>query len=263
MPGRDQYEELIVTSLILIGALLLIVVMVVGIMLFYQKKKFQHRQMIADLEKRFSEALLKSQLEIQEETFNRISQEIHDNVGQMLSLAKVQISIMTESKDWKGEALEEVKQNIGKAMNDLRDIAKSLSSDRIRTLSVHGAVCTEAERINRSGVLFVKVEIAGRERDIVENKKLILFRIIQESMQNIIKHSGASEALIRFDYNDRELTTCIQDNGKGFQIGEPMMDSVGLGLSNIRTRAILAGGNSTIESKPNFGTAVKIDMPYE
>jgi signal transduction histidine kinase len=215
------------------------------------------------MQKRFSEELLKSQLEMQEETFNRISQEIHDNVGQVMSLAKVQINIMTESNDMNREMLNDVKVNIGKAMTDLRDIARSLSSDRIRTIGVHTAALSEAERLNKSGIIQIDVEVEGQEQKMQEDKKLILFRIIQESIQNIIKHAKASETVIQFQYESDHLLTRITDNGSGFDPQERMMLNSGLGLSNITTRAMLAGGNSQIQSAPGQGTCITINMPYE
>jgi signal transduction histidine kinase len=211
----------------------------------------------------YKNELLKAQLEIQEQTFNNISQEIHDNVGQILSLAKVQINIMNESETMSREMLNEVKENVGKAMTDLRDIAKSLSSERIRSLSVHNAVSNEAERINKSGISQVTIAIEGEEKKMNEQKKLILFRIIQESLQNSIKHANASRIEIQFHYNTGSLQVIIKDNGKGFDTEEAIKNNSGLGLLNIKTRAALTGGSSTIDSILNEGTTVNITIPYE
>jgi two-component system NarL family sensor kinase len=264
MPQVDNYNnEVLADSLAGIMIFFIIICTVVVILLLYQRKKARHQQQIGDMKKRFSEELLKSQLEMQEETFNRISQEIHDNVGQVMSLAKVQVNIMTESNDMNKDMLNDVKLNIGKAMTDLRDIARSLSSDRIRSISVHTAALTEAERLNKSGIIHINVEVEGQERKMREDKKLILFRIIQESIQNIIKHAKASETTIRFSYNADEVETVIRDNGQGFDIDEATSRSSGLGLSNIKTRAMLAGGRSRIESRLETGTTIIINMPYE
>jgi len=263
MPAADKYDEILIVILTGIIIFFVITAMVVFIMLFYQKKKLKHRQTIDEMQKRFSEELLKAQLEIQEETFNRISQEIHDNVGQVMSLARVQINIMTESNDIQREMLFHVKDNIKKAMTDLRDIAGSLSSQRIRAVSIHSSTMGEAERINKTGIIHVEVDVEGQEKKLKEEKKLILFRIIQESIQNIIKHAHASETMILFRYDAHELRTCIQDNGKGFNIEEALIRGSGLGLSNIRTRATLAGGSSHFESTPDKGTTIIINMPYE
>jgi signal transduction histidine kinase len=263
MPNTDKYNEIaiaVTTGVIIFFA---ITSMVVFILMFYQKKKFLHKKELTDMGKKFSEELLKTQLEIQEQTFNDISQEIHDNVGQILSLAKVQISIMTESDNMSREMLNDVKNNVGKAMSDLRDIAKSLSSERIKTLTIHSAVFNEAERIGKSGIIRIQVNVEGQQREMNQQKKLVLFRIIQESMQNIIKHANASEIAISFNYAADKLQTVIKDNGKGFELSDALQNSTGLGLANIKSRALIAGGRSFIESVPNTGTTITINMPYE
>jgi two-component system NarL family sensor kinase len=260
MDNLSQEVTLIVISsaflLFLAGAIIILI-------LSYQKRQQQYLREKQELKAVFEKELLRTQLEIQEQTFNDISQEIHDNVGQILSLAKVQINIMNESENMSKEMLNEVKENVGKAMSDLRDIAKSLSSERIRAVSIHSSVANEAERINKSGVGSLHVSVDGEERKMDEHKKLILFRIIQESLQNSIKHANASQIDIAFAYLPEELVVTIKDNGKGFDAEEAIQKNSGLGLMNIKTRASLAGGSSSIESRLNKGTTIKINMPYE
>ncbi|MBS1738566.1 MAG: hypothetical protein JSS98_18440, partial [Bacteroidetes bacterium] len=189
--SQPEYE--IITGIIVATLVFIIIGFFIVILIaFINQRKKKHIEEKATLQLKFQQELLHSQLEIQEQTFNNISQEIHDNVGQILSLAKVQINIMNESETMSKEMLNEVKENVGKAMSDLRDIAKSLSSERIRSLSMHSAISNEAERINKSGVSQISVSVEGEEKKMNEQKKLILFRIIQESLQNSIKHANAS-----------------------------------------------------------------------
>lgn len=226
-----------------------------------RKKKFILEKQT--LEATFNEQLLTSQLEIQEQTFNNISQEIHDNVGQILSLAKVQINIIAEGGEMNPAMLNDVKRNISKAMTDLRDIAKSLNNERIKSLAIHIAVFNEAERISKSGIIAVKTNVDGEQKEMNHQKKLVLFRIVQESMQNIIKHAHATEIVISFHYGPDMLCTIIKDNGRGFEVPDALQNSNGLGLANIKSRALIAGGKSLVESAPNSGTTITINMPYE
>jgi len=254
-----------IVSLILSGtiALLILGFFIITFLFFYSNRHKKHLREKQEMEIKFQNALLQSQLEIQEQTFNNISQEIHDNVGQILSLAKVQINIMNESETMSKEMLNEVKENVGKAMTDLRDIAKSLSSERIRSLSIHTTVTNEVERINKSGTSQVAVTVEGEEKKMNEQKKLILFRIIQESLQNSIKHANASLINIFFHYLSDTLQVTITDNGKGFDTEEALKNNSGLGLLNIKTRAALTGGTSAIDSILNEGTTININIPYE
>jgi two-component system NarL family sensor kinase len=229
----------------------------------YNDRKRKHLEEKKKMHQEFENQLLHSQIEIQEQTFNYISQEIHDNVGQILSLAKVQINIMNESEDINKGMLEDVKENVSKAMTDLRDIAKSLSSERIRALGIYETLINEAERINKSGILQVELLLLGSEQKMNEQKKLILFRIIQESLQNSIKHANASKVDICFNYQPENLQVSINDNGNGFDITKTSEKNAGLGLLNIKTRAALTGGSSSITSELNKGTSITINIPYE
>ena len=229
----------------------------------YNDRKRKHLEEKKIMSREFEKQLLQSQLEIQEQTFSYISQEIHDNVGQILSLAKVQINIMNESESMSKDLLNEVKENVGKAMTDLRDISKSLSSERIRTLGIYETVCREAEQINKSGITQVNVAVQGNEKKMDEQKKLILFRIIQESLQNSIKHANASEINILFNYLAENLEVTVTDNGKGFDLEDALKKNAGIGLLNIKTRASLTGGASSIASEVNKGTTIITNIPYE
>jgi signal transduction histidine kinase len=159
--------------------------------------------------------------------------------------------------------LHDVRENIGKAMTDLRDLARSMSSDRIRSCSLHDTLYQEADRINKLGIIRTEVAVEGEVREIGPQKKLILFRIIQESIQNCIKHAEASVIWIVFFYCKDAIQISIRDNGKGFDPEVVMQNGSGLGLGNIRTRVHLTGGSYTIKSILQEGTYITLTIPYE
>jgi len=263
MPVKDQYNEIFIAIIAGIIVFLVITGMVVFILLFYQKKKFQHRQQLTDMQHRFSEELFKSQLEIQEHTFNQISSEIHDNVGQILSLAKVQVNMLLQQTPGDKEMLYGIRDNIGKSISDLRNIAKSLNSDLVNTQSVHAAVEEEAARIHKTGILQVSVLVEGEEATLQNQKKLILYRIVQESLQNVLKHAAANRVDIVFTYAASTLQIVIADDGAGFDVPRAMQYKSGLGLFNIEKRSQVAGGSCSIESWPGKGTRIAITVPYD
>ena len=210
----------------------------------------------------FEKQLLESKLEIQEQTFDMISQEIHDNVGQILSLAKVQLGILEQKQFVDEELLGNVKESIRLAMTELRDIAKSLSSERVQLLSLQDSINQEIRRINRSGFISVSADIQGKERSIPDQQKLIAFRIVQEGLQNIIKHAGATEVKVSSIYQEEYLSITIFDNGIGFDPEKEMEKKEGLGLQNIIRRAAMVGGKADIFSKPGQGTTLQIQLAY-
>jgi hypothetical protein len=121
----------------------------------------------------------------------------------------------------------------------------------------------EASRINKTGIIRVEVLARGCVREIEPQKKLILFRIIQEGIQNCIKHAEATRIAILFRYEVDAIYVSIQDNGKGFDVNADFRNSGGLGLKNIRTRAHLTGGTYCINSVLQEGTQIDLTIPYE
>lgn len=256
----DRYQEIlavIITVVVLFMALLCVLVL---IMFNQQRRKFRHAAEKRSLSEAYQKQLLQARLEMQEETFDSISREIHDNVGQLLSLAKVQLNIAEQNDAADKDLLEDIKTNVGQAMTDLRDIAKSLSSERLQWIPLTQAVSQELQRIGRNGLMKCHLRTVGEERSLPEQSKTIAFRIVQESLQNILKHAQASEIAVLFDFADSELRISIHDNGVGF---DPVhVTSNGLGLQNMKTRAALMGGNAHIDSNTKDGTTILIHVPY-
>ena len=204
--------------------------------------------------------LYANQQTIQEQTLNHVSQEIHDNVGQLLSLVKLQLNLAAEKEGEENLLLADARDNIGRAMMDLRDMAKGMSSDRIRLLGLYTSVDQEAQRIQRTGVCEISVTCEGKAQNMDNQKETILFRVIQECLQNIIKHAQATQVEIAFAYAASALKIEVRDNGKGFLISRGNSLS-GLGMMNMHHRIELMRGKVTVESEPGFGTKIVIELP--
>jgi len=208
---------------------------------------------------RFQEQLLHSQLEIQEQTLKNISQEIHDNIGQTLSLVKLNLNTIDLHK---GEGSEEKilysKELVSKAIVDLRNISRSLNTDAILSGGLIKAIETELNIINNAGSLKGDLIITGHKSRLDPRNELILFRIVQEAINNIIKHSGASLITVRIIFTEGQLAIKISDNGSGFDSNLAASD--GSGLRNMRNRAELIGGSFEIYSGPG-GTTISVNLP--
>ena len=259
---QDGKDQVIFTIIAVIIVLLFLGVLFLVMLFYYNNKKGQMSKEKQLMRATFDKQLLESKLEIQEQTFGMISQEIHDNVGQILSLAKVQLGIMEQKQSVDGELLGNVKESISLAMTELRDIAKSLSSERLQQLSLQDSIGQEIRRINRSGIIKVSSDIQGVEKNIPDQHKLIAFRIVQEGLQNIIKHAGASDVKVSIRYLEDRVFITIFDNGVGFDPEIELKKKDGLGLQNILRRATLVGGKADIMSKPGEGTTLQIQMSY-
>jgi signal transduction histidine kinase len=147
-------------------------------------------------------------------------------------------------------------------MMDLRDLAKGMSSDRIKVLGLFGTVEQEANRIQRNGVCEVYTNCTGTIQSLEYQKEIILFRIIQECLQNVFKHARANRIDISFTYQPNHLTIGVQDNGKGFVVNANG-NSIGLGLMNMQNRVRLIGGTLAIDSREGDGTSVSINVPLQ
>jgi signal transduction histidine kinase len=241
-----------------------LLVALIGVLIFFHKQKVKRLDMEREImQAQYKQTLLQAQLEIQEETFNNISREIHDNVGQLLSLAKVQVNIIDQSGKADKSSLSELKQNIGQALIDLRDIAKSLSGERMIALGLQQTVQQEIDRINRSQCLKASFIINGEPHNFSDQKQIIMVRIVQEALQNIIKHAEADKVEILLTYLSDVAELEVKDNGKGFNAEEKIKNRSGLGLQNIINRAGVIGGKAAISSRVNRGTNIKLLIPYE
>jgi two-component system NarL family sensor kinase len=258
---QNPQIQIVVITIAITVVLLFIGILFLVMIWSYNNKKRQMAREKQQIQDTFEKQLLQSKLEMQEETFNAISQEIHDNVGQLLSFAKVQLNIIEQRQTGGREELKAVKETIGSAFTALRNIAKSLSSDRVQAFGLTDNIQEEVRRMQRGGV-DIAFNIRFEERPLNQQSKLLLFRMIQEALQNILKHARATKVVIDLQYQPDMLLITVYDNGGGFNVAQEIEKKEGLGLHNILNRARLMGGTATISSSPAEGTSIHINVPY-
>lgn len=209
-----------------------------------------------DLKVKFEKTILQSQLEIQEQTFRNISQEIHDNIGQVLSLAKLNLNtIPHENVSDKISLTEEL---LGKAINDLRDLSKSLHPEKISDIGLVNA--TRHELFTFQKVSKINTELIADESEITidANKSVIVFRMIQEALHNALKHAKANYIIVTMQPQGSKTLIEIRDNGIGFDTAQLKNTETGIGLKSMEQRCKLINATFTIESMPGKGTALKL-----
>lgn len=241
--------------------ILLFVSFIVMIILLYQNKQAKHNQQIQEIKSSFENTLLSSQIEIQEQTFQNISREIHDNIGLSLTLSKLNLIVSTENLSdlvLKNKLSSSVNL-ISAAIEDLRNISRSLSSDSISRNGFINALEDEISTINKLGITSVSLSIVGIERFFPSNAELVLFRIVQEALNNAIKHSNAKSIQIITKFKKREVEIEIRDDGVGFCIDDTQALK-GSGVINMSARTKLINGKFNILSDSQ-GTRVLINIP--
>lgn len=255
--------EFIVVFIIISVILMLVLVVFITVIIYrYQQKQNTYFKDIETLKTSHENALLQSQLEIQEQTLQNISREIHDNIGQKLTLAKLHLNTLAyEDKDKTATQVNDSINIIGEAINDLSDLSHSMSSEIILNNGLIKALEYEEIQFKRSGLYEIDFTTTGNPVYLDSNMELVLFRVVQEVLNNIVKHASASVIHIHLYYNDAYLSIEITDNGKGFNLPD---NSKGTGLQNIKKRITLLNGSLHISSKENIGTDIKIKIPlYE
>ncbi|MBE7172594.1 MAG: hypothetical protein INR73_18590 [Williamsia sp.] len=254
-----------VVIVIIGGTLILMLVasFTLSVVFAYQKKYYKHLQEINAIKENFQQELFKTQLEIKEQTLQNISQEIHDNIGQVLSLANMQLTaIELINNRYATHKIDKAMELVSKAIHDLRNLSKSLSADSMAKLGLIQSVNLDLGLIERTGKLGTSLQVTGAEVRIDPAKEIIVYRIIQEAINNIIKHAKASQISIVMNYSPQELEVRIADNGKGFTRKDKVtIHESGTGLQNMMNRAQLIRGSLHIESDPAQGTTVLLIIP--
>lgn len=258
----EATDQLTTTILAVILVLLFFGVLFLVMLAYYNYRRRQTAREKKEMRAVFDQQLMQARLEIQEQTFTYLSEEIHDNVGQLLSLVKIQLSTLEESSVLDLDLVRETKENAAKAFRDLRSLAKGLHTGHIRSQSILLSVEQEAQRVSKAASLEISITTDGEEKKLSEENQLILFRIIQECLQNCFKHAEASFVNIGFTWYSDNLRVRIRDDGKGFDVDRALAGHSGLGLNNILNRARLTGGSADIKSRPGEGTVVTIQVGY-
>lgn len=226
----------------------------------YHNNKKRHAIEKEHIKSNFRQELLKAQLEIQEQTFTHVSQEIHDNIGQVLSFVKLSLGTASQLGEVeKDERIAESKELVARAITDLRDLSKSLSSDSFSAKGFVPAIKTEVERINKSKLVKATFKQEGKAISAGEQAELVLFRILQETINNTLKHANAECLNITLQYAPDLLTLTIADDGSGFDKDEAISRN-GSGLRNIRNRANLIGATVEIKSAAGSGSEITVSL---
>lgn len=256
-------------SLIILLTTLLIILMsafLIFISFLHRRRQIMYLEKINKIQMDFEKSIVQAQLEIQEQTFQHISREIHDNITLSLTLSKLNLHTL----DWNNREKNTEKLNaaiglITKSIAELSDISKSLNADIIIQQGLLKAVEEEIQRIRQAGLFSIRYELTGDPVYMESPKELIIFRIIQEAFNNIIKHAEATEASLILHYNTKTLHVSVSDNGNGFDKELIMAKANGgqAGLKNMATRVAMLKGEMKTNSQPGKGTILSFSIPFE
>lgn len=256
-----MFEKEIIFSIVFGGLVVaLLFILLLSFLLYYIKNKNKFIRERDELQSRFRIELAKAELEIQEETLKHIAYELHDNIGQLVTLAKIQTQSLIKNDDNQG--IQIVHDSISKALEEIRRLSKSLDVDFLNDYGLTELILKECDHINQLEVFRMEYETIGIPYEIESQKKIILYRVIQELLSNAVKHSKCNLIKVACSFLPGELEIIISDNGIGFDAELfTTQENFGLGLRHIRERIQLINGRMELTSSPVKGTTYKLNCP--
>jgi signal transduction histidine kinase len=203
-------------------------------------------------------------IEAQEKERTRIARELHDDIGQRLALLAVELEQLRQNSP---DLSVEVRTRVGELQNqtseiatDVQSMSHDLHSSKLEYLGLTTAVkgfCQELSKQQSVEVLFAHDDIPS---SIPKEVSLCLFRVIQEALQNAVKHSGVRHYDVELRYVSDAISITVRDSGRGFDV-EQAMNTRGLGLTSMAERLRLVDGRLSVDSQPQHGTTICASVP--
>lgn len=220
---------------------------------FNQRKNKLLQQQEVDRQQ-YQEALTNAKLEIKDETLKRVAHELHDNVGQLLSLAKIYLVGMKENQPHQNK-LHETDELVDKALLEIRTLSKMLNADWAKNFSLHDSLQLLLQWIEKSGSIKTTLDYNCRQHHLSADEELILFRICQEFLNNSLKYAQCKTITLSFHCSPLGYSLTLEDDGCGFDQKQIV---AGSGLSNFEQRAALLKCLCNLESELGKGTKLVI-----
>ncbi len=236
---------------------------IIFFMFFFQKKQRKNKEEKAAIKTQFEQEIMRSQTEIKEETMKYISRELHDNVVQMLSLVKIQLNNLTNEQP-QNEKLANSKSYITSAISDLRALSKTLNTDNILAEGLAESIKFELERIKKLAIFDIEFSNRLEVAKLDKSQEIIIFRIFQELIQNIIKHANAKKIVVLLEESKNMFNLVVEDDGIGFDMTNAFSKEGfegGRGLVNMVYRAGLLGGTFEVSKSISGGTKSILTIP--
>ena len=254
----QQKREIIV---FIINFFIIFLAFIAGVLLFLRKarrNKILFEAEKSDMEIRHTKEILTAQLQSQQQTMQHIGTEIHDNVGQKLTLASLYAKQLAGGTGKNMEnKMAEVGSIIDESLTELRQLSKTLTNPELASADIISLLKEDAKRINVSGICHVSIHAGAGEIILPQADKNILFRLLQEFMQNSLKHSGCRKIEIILEKEGEKLLIKATDDGKGF---DTAASSSGIGLQNMKRRAVQLNAVYMLHSQVGKGTMLSLQV---
>jgi signal transduction histidine kinase len=261
-----QNETTKIAILVAISTLvfLLIPVFLILYIRSYNRHKKNHYLEKQNMQQRFESEMLQTRVEVQDQTMQSIATELHDNVGQLLSLTTLTLNSVNLNDGEKAKKkIDNSLALVNKSIKELRELAKLLHGEQLVENGIGHAIDQEINWLNKAGSYELKIDNQLIDLQITSpNKDLIILRLLQEIINNIIKHAQATYIQIDSHLTNNILHLRVAENGIGFNPEEIKSKKSGMGLNSIYKRIEMISGKLILNSTPGEGTSISIEVPY-
>ncbi len=225
-----------------------------------KEKNFQQEQ-IKFLERQQQVVSLQSMVNGQEAERTRIAKDLHDGLGGLFSTVKMYFSTLQhEAPQLKeNELFKKSYTLVDTASEEVRRIAHNMMPEVLMKLGLTNALKDLCDHVSAGKLLQVSLEVHGMNKRLNATTEIMLFRIVQELLNNIIKHANATKAIIQFVRENERLSVIVEDNGQGFGLQEPD-ETKHAGIATVQSRVNYLNGKMSIDSQTNVGTTVMMDF---
>lgn len=250
---------------LMIGAAAIILIAfaltVLAVMIIYRKRKLEHIREIDSMNEQFSRELLQTQLEVQQQTMQHIGREIHDNVGQKLTLAALYVLQLDREDTGLQQKVDDVSAILNESLSDLRSLSKNLTDTGHVQVDLYPLISNECVRAQATGRCIVQLQAGNTPVMVTQSVKNVTLRILQEFLQNSLKHADCTMIDVALQQEENGLQIRAADNGKGF-IPDVHNRQKGIGLRNMAKRAEIINARLIVESVPGKGTTMQLFIPF-
>jgi len=255
-------SELLFVIAITAAMLLVIAFFSVYLFFLFQKRKIRLLQQQQEMKESYEQEMLKTQIEIRDQTMKDVGRELHDHIGQVLTVIKINLGqLNSKGLDTPNEdRLTGTKDLVGSVIQDLRSLSKTLNGDLIKQVGLVESIAHELNRINKLDLVRCHLEVEGEPFVMPTEKEFVAFRIVQENLNNILKHSRSSNVFTKLTYAANSFTLYQKDDGVGFNINEVSNSNTGSGLLNMQRRSELVNADLQISSQQGIGTQLTLKM---
>lgn len=232
----------------------MIIIFVIYFIILYRKKQRNFQQE----RDAFKEALLKTEIEIKEQTLGNVSRELHDNLGQIAALVKMNLSRLKVEKETDNEAL--LFDSIGllrHLITDIKDLSLSLKGENLSRFGLLKMAEIDFKRYEKMGELKINFKHQFEEEDLTLEKQILVYRMIQEIFNNILNHANATKVSVQLQSTRNQFNLHVADNGIGFDTAK---QAKGSGLMNLTERCRLIDAQLTLKSEVDVGTTISIQI---